>query len=266
MSVSLLWWWQRDYITISMSDCCWVPGQMLKSWLQISSRRRFQDDFRACTGQNPSGLDGTTASGSRSGYQSFLRVLAKQLTHKGSYILIGLFIATATSSFSEEVFFLGAAKDRSCLVIIIHQLGAEWQPNLYFSGQTWGGWHRGAPAAEPPDGIFYQLNKNNIIFIQQINVCSSVRNASAGVQGRNNLHVFTGATVCWLANVLPEVFADVCLSKHGILRLFWVSSIVCTCRKNTRQVLHCSRMFHIPHSTRPKHFHKTFPSRRVSPM
>lgn len=62
----------------------------------------------------------------------------------------------------------------------------------------------------------YKLGKCDLLVIHWINAHSAnaASKVPAGVHSNrgNNLHVFTGATVCWLANALLELFSDVCLS------------------------------------------------------
>lgn len=123
-----------------------------------------------------------------------------------------------------------------------------------FPGQMQASWDHRAPAAELTDDIRcgFLPTKQKRLSCYSPDKCAQrqrgIKNVSAGVHRGNNLHVFTGATVCWLANVLPELFSDVCLSTQFFIFYFFglVNCLHTHKIPKTKHVLHCSRTFHIP--------------------
>lgn len=104
-----------------------------------------------------------------------------------------------------------------------------------------------------------KLNKCDLLVIHWINAhgANPASKVPAGVHSNrgNNLHVFAGTTVCWLANALLELFSDVCLSALEMLRFFFFFCLIklrvtktdCLCRGGP--LWKCSQSSHSPAST-----------------
>lgn len=95
-----------------------------------------------------------------------------------------------------------------------------------------------------------KLNKCDLLVIHWIHARSAnaASKVPAGVHSNrgNNLHVFTGATVCWLANALLELFSDVCLSAEEMLHF-----CCCVIKRDATVFVevHCRRKCEIPRSS-----------------